>query len=394
MPGPMKTRVCIISTLHHNVGDDFVREGILWLLRRAAPEVDFEVRAVHKHCPITARGAPWDDLDRATRRWPRVNRLLSLLDRLPLNRHADAVLGADLVIQSGAPVYWNNRFSKCARTEWFGPLIERRWARMNPRVPLMNLGAGSCLAAGSDGSEISGDAECRAFVRRFCELASLTTVRDPLALRIVRDCGGDATLLPCPSIFAARSAGIAPMREGHVALNYMRGAGHYDLAGAGPGVIAEWEAVFTRQARRLAKDHACVLVCHDARELAEARRLLPEIPSFFSSDWRDYLKIYSGCRAALLNRVHGAMVAAAAGAPVVLVGNDTRLLTAGPMRGIRALSMPASEDDIGWSIDAALARGRDSEAETFLDANEAAYTDLLRRSKAAQPARLPSGNHE
>lgn len=374
----MKKHVCIISTVQHNVGDDFVREGILWLLRRAVPEAEFEIRVIHKHCPVTARGAPWEDLDRATRRWPRANRLLSLLDRLPLNRATDAVLGADLVIQSGAPVYWNNRFSKCARTEWFGPLIERRWARMIPRVPLLNLGAGSCLAAGSDGSEVSGDAECRAFVRRFCELASLTTVRDPLALRIVRECGGDATLLPCPSIFAARSAGISQPREGHVALNYMPGAGHYDLAGAGEDVVAEWEAVFSRQARRLARSHSCVLVCHDARELAEAGKLLPEIPAFFSSDWRDYLKVYGGCRAALVNRVHGAMVAAAAGAPVVLLGNDTRLLTAEPMRSIRAHALPASEQDIARSMDAALAEGLGNETGALLDATEAAYACLLR----------------
>ena len=375
----MTKRVSIISTLRHNVGDDFVREGILWLLRRAAPGADFKVRAIHKHCPITARGAPWGDLDRATRRWPRVNRLLSSLDWLPLDAQSDAVLAADILIQSGAPVYWNNRFSKCARTEWFGPLIERRWARTRPRPPLLNLGAGSCLATGSEGAEVSGDPECRAFVRRFCEIASVTTVRDELALRIVRDCGGTAELLPCPSVFAGRAAGIAPSDDGHVALNYMPGAGHYDLADLGAGAAAGWESIFARQARRIVRSHPCVLVCHDSREVAEARRLLPGVPVFFSSEWRDYLKIYAGCRAALVNRVHGAMVAAAAGVPVVLLGSDTRLLTASLMRGIRVHAMPAREEEITRSVDAAVAEGRNTGARAFLDETEAAYAAILRR---------------
>ena len=117
-------------------------------------------------------------------------------------------------------------------------------------------------------------------------------------------------------------------------------AGHYDLAGEGPQQALRWEVAFCAAARRLAGRHPCLMICHDRKELAEAARLLPEVPRFFSASWQDYLDAYSRCRFAIVNRVHGAVVSAAMGKPVLLTGNDTRLLTAAEVPGIRI--MPVS----------------------------------------------------
>ena len=46
-------RVTVITTMQHNVGDDFVRDGITYLLSRVLPKMELEL--VHKHLPITAR---------------------------------------------------------------------------------------------------------------------------------------------------------------------------------------------------------------------------------------------------------------------------------------------------------------------------------------------------
>jgi hypothetical protein len=336
-------RVCMISTINHNVGDDFVREGILWLLQRAMDGEDLEVQVIHKHAPVTARAGHWHQLDQWTRGRRGARLLSDSLDRLPLNHAADAVLRSDLVIQSGAPVYWKNRYSSCAQTEWFEPLIERRWTQVQDRVPLLNLGAGACQAPGSDGSEVAHDASCRAFIRKFHSLAALTTVRDPLAQQILRNCGVDAPLLPCPSIFASRAAGIQRTAGQYVALNYMPLGGHYDLADAGPEVSRKWERVFVEQVRKLASEQRCLLICHDQREVAAAARLLPEVPRFFSHHWQDYLRAYARSSRAIVNRVHGAVVTAAMGRPVLLVGNDTRMLTAAAFPGVTTLPVTADE---------------------------------------------------
>ena len=47
----MKTKTSIITTVDHNVGDDFVREGLLYLLSSAGLVEDVEL--IHKHSPVT-----------------------------------------------------------------------------------------------------------------------------------------------------------------------------------------------------------------------------------------------------------------------------------------------------------------------------------------------------
>ncbi len=94
--------VAVITTVNHNVGDDFVREGVLHLLKAALPETGSEgqVKAelIHKHSPVTAvYGLESVRSLRMSRMMEPVARVLRLTDR---------IAAADLLIQSGAPVYW------------------------------------------------------------------------------------------------------------------------------------------------------------------------------------------------------------------------------------------------------------------------------------------------
>src|SRR5690348_8626290 len=112
-------RLTFITTLDHNVGDDFVREGLTHLLTKALGEQRVTFASVHKHDPITARrGLGWlrskDDPRKAhrLRRWDR---------KLPLWITPDRILEADLLVQSGAPVYWCHTSAHAADNEWFTP---------------------------------------------------------------------------------------------------------------------------------------------------------------------------------------------------------------------------------------------------------------------------------
>ena len=89
-------RVCFITTIHHNIGDDFVRDGILHLLGRVVGEM--QVSCVHKHLPLTARplgrALRSTGLDRGLaavhRELPR--RLFGRIDEmLPLSARTDSV---------------------------------------------------------------------------------------------------------------------------------------------------------------------------------------------------------------------------------------------------------------------------------------------------------------
>ena len=47
--------VTFITTIDHNVGDDFVREGIKYLLRQIFKGKELSFQYIHKHSPITVR---------------------------------------------------------------------------------------------------------------------------------------------------------------------------------------------------------------------------------------------------------------------------------------------------------------------------------------------------
>ena len=128
----MRLRVSIITTIRHNVGDDFVREGIIHLLTKALGP--FEMDFINKHLPITTRQElAWIHSTGLSQQLDRLGndfalRATSKLDRLmPVVSTTDKVRRADILVQSGAPVYWTDPKGDCAHTEWWGPLIERRW---------------------------------------------------------------------------------------------------------------------------------------------------------------------------------------------------------------------------------------------------------------------------
>ena len=369
-------KVCLISTLEHNVGDDFARAGIVSLLREIYGP--FEERVLHKHFPLAVRGQTWAQLDLLTRDLPNYlswrRRLAGLIDLLPVNPRADMILDSDLIVQCGAPVYWINEFSKCSEAEWLA-MVTRRWRLCEPMPPFMNLAAGACQPWGSDGSEIVADQDCRQFITEFTRDTVLTTTRDPLAHAIVLACGHDVPLLPCTSIFAPALAGISPRQGEFVALNFMHGGGHYDFAGG--NAAAKWQEAFCAEARRLAAAEPCLMVCHNKDEHAVAARLLPEIPRFLSRNWRDYLDVYSRCTLAVVNRVHGAVVAAAMGKRVFLTGNDSRLLTASMVPGIGVFSLEEASSMLRpwlWSGDAA---NHQTCAPEFVAQTRSRYLELL-----------------
>ena len=322
-------RVAAITTVDHNVGDDFVREGIFYLLRRIYP--DLTTVQIHQHMPILARPElEWVYKSGCCRLLDRVPGFLGLgvmtwLDGImPLNRKTDRILNCDLLVQCGAPVYWLHGANSCAQSEWYGPLIRRRWATVRSRVPFLNLAGGACQAFGSDGSEFSEASETLDFIRKFYDDCLLTTLRDGLAAQILRAAGREATVLPCSSIFARLEVGVEPQTPSYVALNYMRTGGHYRFGKRQNPEV--WEGHFSDFVKQLPLGEEYVFVCHSRSELEDARRLFPSFRILWSEDYRDYLRFYSAAKFGIFNRVHAAMALASFGRPSLVVGSDSRAL--------------------------------------------------------------------
>jgi hypothetical protein len=320
-------RIAFITTVGHNVGDDLVREGIRHLLEvKLGPIVPM---LIHKHFPATVRSElSWlqdkgitQVIDSLTGGKSRA--VSRLIDSLPLRTASDKVLRSDLLVQCGAPVYWCFPDGSGSHSnEWFHPLIERRYTRVRNRVPLLNLGAGSCQPYHSNGTEFTRNAECITYIRKLHDLSAVTTVRDSLARSILNLFGLDAPLLACPSIFARDRLGVAPVTREFVALNFMPLGGHYDL---GQKINSDrWQKTFVVFCRTLLRAAPAVLVCHNHLELRLAATLLPDVPRFLVDSAAKCLSIYSRALCFMGSRVHGALATASFGRPAFVIGSDSR----------------------------------------------------------------------
>ncbi len=181
-----------------------------------------------------------------------------------------------------------------------------------------------------------------AHIRRYFDLTALTTVRDELSVKVLRLAGREGLLLPCTSIFAVDRLGIAPERGEFIVLNYMPAGGHFML---GQKIeAAAWERRFVALARRLAARTRVVLVCHNEKEMTAAKTLLPGMETFYSDDYRAYLRLYGRARWGIMNRVHGAFALASLGKPAAVVGSDSRARMAG-MLGLPEVFVNEATDE-------------------------------------------------
>lgn len=297
----MLRKIAFLTTLHTNVGDDFIRCGIRHVLDLTG--VAYAPLFINKH-DERSLGLPAED-----------EPLLSE------HKYREC----DLIVQSGAPVYWNLPPHSSVTSEWH----EWFWERLvlssdGPAKPiLLNLGAGSCQPLGQNADAYLANPACADFARRAGQRASLTTVRDPLASEILQRLAVPHHALPCPAFFAAARLSPRPALSGIFGLNLMPLAGHWDLSGNFD--TGAWAANISALLGWIRSRGQPLFVCHDPTEVEFCRRFAaPGERIFHSSSWREYMDVYSQCSAIVANRVHGAVCGAGFGVPAVIIGNDSR----------------------------------------------------------------------
>jgi hypothetical protein len=307
-------KISIITTVDHNVGDDFVREGIKYLMRQNFQNENIEFQNIHKHSPITTRYG-YEDI--------RYLRLSSRIDKIiPKSWSKDRVFEADILVQSGAPVYWCHEVGggHCYNNEWYKPLIKERFLK-NKNTKLLNLAAGTCQTYHSDGNEFCE--KCNAYIEEFYGLADVTTVRDALSKAIFKKNDIDAPVIPCSSIFAIDEHSLKDEGEEYIVVNYMKGGAHYTF---GQKINFEkWESEFKKFYFELKERERVVISCHNQKEVDGALELDPKAEIFYvKDDYLAYMKFYSKAKFGIMNRVHGAFIMASYGKPSVVIGNDSR----------------------------------------------------------------------
>lgn len=314
MAGGLTLPIAVITTVRHNIGDDFVREGIVSLL--GALGLRQPVELIHKHSPVTAvHGLEFVRDLRASRVLEPIARILRLGNRIDQ---------AGLLIQSGAPIYWCHEHGPhCSENEWFDPLIRERFLpRRNGRL-FLNLAGGSCQRYQSDGGEVATCPHCTRYLQEFFDVCDLTLLRDELARKMLNLAGRDARVLPCTSIFARDRFAIEPGPGEYIVLNFMENGGHYTFGQNIDGGL--WRRQFVELAAMVSKMGRVVVACHTKLEEALARELVPGLERFLVPDEHvAFMNFYARAKWGVLNRVHGAFMMASFGRPAVVIGSDSR----------------------------------------------------------------------
>ena len=302
--------ISFLTTTRYNIGDDFIRDGVKAILEKLG--VHYHPFYMHKLAPESRSAALLDETHSVE----------------------DKFFDSDLFILSGAPVYWNLNDGRdtSVTSEWSRWFMDECIFSEDSSAPVvLTLGAGSCQPYGDDAQTFVGNAECLEFAKKLGRRSALTVVRDPLAAAIVQEADVAHEALPCPAFLAALTQrdSVADYADENapIGINLMPFGGHFNMLADFDE--KKWEQFCFKLTRELRLRGSIVFVAHNSAELDFMRRFaLPSENIFISGCWSEYYAVYSACRLVLANRVHGGICAAGFGIPSIIMGEDTRLLTA------------------------------------------------------------------
>ncbi len=369
-------KVGIITTINHNIGDDFVRVGIVSLINELTHGTRVEFVLISKHEPLSVYPVshPLHWVGQLAGKLPRGRRRVEayseqLLYKVGKNRFD----GCDMIVQSGAPVI----FDGCADAEWSVPIWEHIVGRLSSSVTVMNLAAGTCYPWENPPSVVSSP-EDAVFLRKISGYCRLTTVRERLAVRLMADVGVNTPILPCTAFLSAENLISSATESSPIYINYMEGAGHYSF---GQTVSSStWDRTLKELVKRLEKRHVIKFLCHTKKEYTLAQREFPEFEAIYPNSVEEYYRVISNAKCGIYNRLHASVALGGIGVPSIAIGTDTRMLMLDeiglPYRFVSA----ANVDEIEDSVEGLLAK-RASEKHRLIELRartKRQYLELLR----------------
>lgn len=376
-------RVGLVTTLGTNIGDDFVREGILLILKHALRGARIEPIPANKHRPLTVYPR-WHPIQLAElanllpRGAGRTYRSIEALFSHSRNSRFDS---CELIVQCGTPVAWYD----CSSCEWATPLWQHVIGRLSRQgVPVFNLGAGSCYPWEHRLTCELSERDAK-YLRFIVDCCRLTTCRDGLLRDIFLKLGHSCHLLPCPAFFVARRFGEEKVERDLIIVNYMEGGGHYDLGQQIDNSL--WRTTMREVVERLSARNRVLFLCHSERECELALALAPAIPRVIPKTPGEYFPLARRAKVAICNRLHAAVAMSGAGIPSVSVGTDTRLLM------LETLGLPhwyvkdTRSEALLAEIDR-LMREQESEKERLLCLREKAWEQYLNLVRGAYEGTL------
>jgi hypothetical protein len=364
--------VGLLTTLNTNIGDDFIREGLIHVIERLVPGRSVRYTMINKHAPGTVY-EPWHPI-----RWLYSKQLRHRRNTGRLRRWAVRYLPpfgfsrfdeCDIVLQCGTPVIWEG----CRNSEWAGVIWRGVFARLALRgVPVLNLGGGSCYPIERCPATLLGSPD-EEFVRLMLDTMRLTTVRDRLAQQLFGSLGHQTIRSCCPALLTAQvyAKPAAPTRK--VLINFMHGGGHF---GWGQGIDPSvWERTMHDVIAQLgAQGWQPLMIAHNEKEIGIARRLWPDLPRTLPAGPLEYFETARDAAFGVFNRMHASVSLAGLGIPSVAVGTDSRNLMVENL-GLPVLFVKEATSGRIFTAISELLRCREQESRRLLALREATLRD-------------------
>lgn len=200
-------------------------------------------------------------------------------------------------------------------------------------IPVLDLGVGSGAfpieSPVGPAREVFSGIDLEYFQRLFAA-TTLTTVRDPLAQRLLSELGRAAPLIPCAALIAGRrleqiaSPDSATERK-LILINFQKYGANEDW---GQSVDPDrWASTVRELIQRLSARHEIAFLCHNTLESKLAETIAPHIPRHLPNSVEEYARLIRQAKAGLVSRIHAAIPLAGIGIPSLVIGTDCRLGT-------------------------------------------------------------------
>jgi hypothetical protein len=204
-------------------------------------------------------------------------------------------------------------------------------------VPALDLGLGSCFPLSKIPEKII-NVEDRKYWRRIFELTKATSVRDPVAQKLIKEMGRESYLIPCAAFLIGywyereRISHKLNSNDNYIIINYQKKGSNEDWGQNIDELM--WRNEIINLHNSLARRHEVVFLCHNSVEYKLAKSLNLSSKIYLPMSDIEYGKIIAKSKAALVNRLHAAIPLASMGIPSIVIGNDTRL-EAAKMLGLK-----------------------------------------------------------
>jgi polysaccharide pyruvyl transferase WcaK-like protein len=279
-------KLCLFSSINTNIGDDFIREGLVNLLRKSG--IEFDSTIVNKHDSK------------------------SLLDDNDKNK----ILESDMTVICGTPVFWSINGSTSYNCDWINWFYEDFIFQSKTNYCI--VASGSCNDIHCDIKYLSqNDHQLSNFINKLTAKALFVTTRDYICSNILTEFNVIHKNYFCTALHAIEKE-KNNFNQKYIGLNLMNNFGHFSK-------FEMFQKKLDEIVKVIRNYGPIKFICHNSDELSIANELkIRDDLIFFYKDYQKYFNAFDDVLLHISCRVHGSILSSSSGTPNINIISDSR----------------------------------------------------------------------